>query len=167
MLLEYLRLGQAVVESNWVLQADRVRKILSRDLEFYKAIIPPHHYAHFEKTRKSTRKSTWYSQKMPLDALIYILCESAIKTGEERLRIDMQEDARLGNAWSVDVQKKKFAEMYKEATKEWRTDGQKLAALLNPSYGNIVDKAGEMYLLTEKLSKEKYKENRICNLDRA
>ena len=150
-----------------MLQADRVQKILARKLEFYKPIISEAHYAQFEKTRKSTKKHMWYSERMPLKALIYILCENPLKSGEERLRMEMQEAAKLGRVWPIEKQKKKHAKMFKEATKEWRSDGQKLAPLLNPAYGSVVDKAAEMFSLTKRLSKEKAKDNSICNLDRA
>src|SRR5450759_2094614 len=125
------RLGQAVVESSWVLQADRVRKILDRDLDYYMAMIEPAYFLRYHETMAKTRKGSWYTKKMPLDALIYILCESNIKSGEETPR---QQSAEVGDAWNKKFKLLKHKEMLSQATKEWNVDAGKLASLLNPTY---------------------------------
>jgi len=160
----FYRLGQAVVESSWVLQADRVRKILHRDLEYYKPVIEPTYFLRYKETMAKTRKGSWYTKKMPLDALIYILCESNIKSGEEALR---QQSVEAGDAWSKEFKSQKHKEMLSQATKEWKVDVGKLASLLNPTYGAFMEKAAEMFTLTERLKKEKVKDTVLCNPDRA
>lgn len=160
------RLGQCVVENSWILDADRVRKILNHDLSYYEKIIDPTSYKTFQTRMANVKNKTWYSKQMSLDALTYILCSANIVAGLKDLRIRELEAAQMGIALGEADRKRLHEEMFSAQLKEWSTKSSKLAAVLNPEYGNFVKTCANLQEFCER-EKREGRQTLGCGLDRA
>lgn len=160
------RLGQCVVENSWVLDADHVRKVLKHDLLHYEKIIDPASYKVFQQRMANIKNKTWYSKMMTIDALTYILCSATITAGLEDLRIREERAVEMGKPWSEEDRKMYHDTMFSTALREWSVKATKLAALLNPEYGDFLKACGEMHEYCER-EKREGRTTVGCGLDKA
>lgn len=141
-----IRLSANVVESSWLMEADRAKKILSTPLEEYKELLDAEGYGKFLAARTNSGTKSWYSKNMTIDAAVYIMAWTTIEAG--RLTIaKAREDAKLkGEPWTQDVFKEKIEEMTRECMKEWYTKLPKLAVVTNPALGEgFIELCGKLY----------------------
>lgn len=138
--------------------------MLANDLDYYEKLIDP---ASFKTRMANVKNKTWYSKKMSLDTL-YNLHSLRCKhfAGLEDLRIREEKATRLGIPWTEEERKRLHDDMFAAQLKEWSSKSSKLAALLNPEYGNFLSKCAEMHEYCEK-EKRDGRQSLGCGLDRA
>lgn len=154
---EIRRLAQCHVPNSWVLEADRIKRVLSNDLSVYESIIDPENYKHYKQKQLNTKKPAWYSKNTTLEACIYILSAANIAAGNDDLKKKFREAELAGQPFS-EAQKKAHQEaMMKECMVEWSTKVTKIAPILNPAFGNFLKVCTDLYNYLEK-EREKEKE---------
>lgn len=155
-----------MVENSWILDVDHVNKILQQDLAYYERIINLDNYRLFQTVASYlvdvvfrqwpiyVKNKAWYSRKMSLDALTYILCAANIVAGLEDLRTGEEEGNKLNSPWSELERKRLHDLMFAVQLKEWGVKSSKLVAVLNPEYGNFLSKFAELFEYFEKEKRE-------------
>lgn len=114
----------------------------------------------------NVKNKTWYSKQMSLDALTYIFCFAIIVAGLEDLRVREEKANGMGIKWSEEERKCLPKEMFSTNLKEWSTKSSKLAAVLNPDYGNFLKTCAELHEFCER-EKRDGRQTIGCGLDRA
>lgn len=160
---------QCVVEQNWVLEADRVQKILKHDLRHYKTLIDNKNYAIFEKSLKVNRNTTaWYSKKMTQDALCYILASSSIREARENVTRRFEDSKNTATPMTEAEKEREFEHAVLASKQEWVSKVPKLVIICNPEFGDFLKKCEEMHAFCER--EKDGGEGRVpvqCGLDRA
>lgn len=157
-------MGQCVVESSWILDADKVSKVLQNNLPYYEKLIDPTSYKVFHTRMANVKNKTWYSKNMSLDALTYILCATNIAAGLDDLRVREEKAILLGVPWTEEEQKSLHESMCFAKLKEWSVKSSKLAAILNPQYGNFIQTCDDLYEFYER-EKREGRQTVGCGLD--
>jgi hypothetical protein len=157
-----------VNQENWILEADRIDRICKNGLERYEQIMHPFFYKQYVTTRARTRTPSWYSAKVPLEAIAYLIALRDVKLAITEVKGQEGRVAESGRPWTKEETESVLADSVKKALVPALTKAQKIAPILNPAYGNFIAKCAEIYAETNKRRKEKSEGNvLVLNPDRA
>ena len=92
-------------------------------------------YKTFEASCMSGRGTTWHSNNMTKDACIYIMCWSAIASGEINLSKAIAEDKAKGHIWTDAELARELDKIIAKECGQWKDKMPKIISVLNPANG--------------------------------
>jgi hypothetical protein len=138
-----------------MLEADRIGRICNNGLERYEQIMHPYFYEQYKNTWAWTRIPSWYSAKVPLDAIAYLIALRDVKIAIQDVTAQGKRMEKNGKPWTKEQMEAKLAEAVKRALGPATTKATKSLPALNPAYGNLIGKCSQLYAQTTKWKREK------------
>jgi hypothetical protein len=136
----------SVTKDTWVLQCDRVKRIIENGLDKYQTVIHTFFFKEHESIMGRTRTAAWYSKRIPLNAIAYLYAgrevRSIIEATEQQINLKMV-------CKEADFTDAKIEEQLRESVRDVlslaKSKVSKYVGLMDPKYENFMDKAAEMH----------------------
>ena len=124
-------------------------------------------YANYEAKRSHGQGSTWYSQMMTMDAVVFIMSFMEIRSKEIKISRTIAQDRKKGHIWSEEERMIAMEKIHTEASAEWKDRIPKLISVVNPANGpRFFPLCKEIYKRLT-LVKRKKSDGPMLGLDRA
>lgn len=158
-------ISATTVDVTWLTTAEQVQRILGTPLNKYRGLMSQQLYETYEAARVHSRGSSWYSNNMTKEACIYIMCWSAIASGQISLSKTIAEDKAKGHIWTEDETTAELEKIIARECGQWKDKMAKILSVLNPSNGqNFFPTCKAIY---KRLSEKNKTEGVQIGLDRA
>jgi hypothetical protein len=133
-------------QDTWVLQCDWVKRIIKNGLDKYQTVIHPFFFKEHESIMGRTRTAAWYLKRIPLDAIAYLYAGREVKSileATER-QINLKLDCKEADFTDAKIEEQ-LRELVKDVLSLAKSKVSKYVGLMDPKYGNFMDKAAEMH----------------------
>jgi hypothetical protein len=94
--------------------------------------MPPSDYEFFKGVRSRTKSPSWYSKKIPLEGISYLLAGREVTAVLREFWEDEAIAAAAGEAWSVSERNQRYRDAIKAATKSHILNASKMAPMWDP-----------------------------------
>ncbi|KAL3698764.1 hypothetical protein R1sor_012840 [Riccia sorocarpa] len=160
--------SHAIVQYDWIQEAERCLQVLSTPLSEYKEMIGSDVYEEFERARqKSPAKTASYHENMTSSAAAYILSFGEVSAAKDVQLVAEEEAKKQGKPLSSKQKKDMWDARVKEVCASWSNRVFKYAVVVNPSLGpEFLAAVRELHNSLARVEKSKSEVAHSVGLDR-